>query len=104
MARQTHLDPPLYAQFPIIPATSFPVQVRGSWVAFSEYETLSQRMMDLFWDLYLHNTDLRKDPLACYNDILCSPSTGHGSFRGLPKAIVLTATSDVLRDEGVAYG
>jgi len=54
--------------------------------------------MQWFWDQYLANDGERKEPTA-------SPLlTSLDQLAGLPRALIITAENDVLRDEGEAYG
>jgi acetyl esterase len=57
---------------------------------------LSRADMEWFWNHYLDSPADAKNPLACPN--LAS------SLKGLPPALILTASHDPLRDEGEAYG
>jgi acetyl esterase len=54
--------------------------------------------MQWFWDRYLPDQEKRKEPTA-------SPSLASlKQLEGLPRALIITAENDVLRDEGEAYG
>lgn len=68
---------------------------RPSYHAFSEGYLLTRRDMMWFWDQYVPNESLRVDPLA-------SPLRGH-DLSASPKALILTAEFDPLRDEGEEY-
>jgi acetyl esterase len=57
---------------------------------------LGREDMVAFWNYYLHSPTESESPLA-------SPLQA-GSFAGLPKALILTAEFDPLRDEGEEYG
>ena len=54
--------------------------------------------MQWFWDQYLPDHNKRRDPTA--SPLLASPE----QLTGLPRALIITAENDVLRDEGEAYG
>ncbi len=56
---------------------------------------LTKDLMEWFWTQYCSDAEQRNDPLA---SILQTPD-----LSGLPKALVLTAQYDPLRDEGEAY-
>ena len=56
---------------------------------------LGTSIMQWFWDQYLGATPVQEAPLAA---VLHTPS-----LAGLPPATVITAESDPLRDEGMAY-
>src|SRR5690242_13174859 len=59
---------------------------------------LTRRSMQWFWDRYLPDQEKRKEPTA-------SPSLASlKQLEGLPRALIITAENDVLRDEGEAYG
>ena len=54
--------------------------------------------MQWFWEQYLPNHNQRKDAKA--SPLLASLE----QLAGLPRALIITAENDVLRDEGEAYG
>jgi acetyl esterase len=54
--------------------------------------------MQWFWDQYLPDHSLREAPTA--SPLLASPD----QLAGLPRALIITAENDVLRNEGEAYG
>ena len=69
----------------------------GSYKQFAEGHFLTRNMMKWFWDNYTtdpkQRADLYASPLRASVDQL----------KGLPPALVQTASADVLRDEGEAY-
>lgn len=70
----------------------------GSYKAFPEGHFLTRSMMKWFWDAYL------KDPKQ-RQEIYASPlRASNEELKGLPPALIQVAESDVLRDEGEAYG
>ncbi|MGH6680022.1 MAG: alpha/beta hydrolase, partial [Bradyrhizobium sp.] len=79
--------------YPVIDA-SF---ASGSYAAFQNGPWLTKAAMEWFWDAYLPDETSREaitaTPLSAMVDQL----------RGLPAALVVTAESDVVRDEGEAY-
>jgi acetyl esterase/lipase len=69
----------------------------ASYKEFSEGYFLTRNMMIWFWDSYLKDAAQRRDNYA-------SPlRASTAELQGLPPALVQTAHSDVLRDEGEAY-
>jgi acetyl esterase len=68
-----------------------------SYRQFAAGPYLDERTMRWFWDHYLPDHADRVDPTA---SPLRAPLD---ALRGLPPALVITAESDVLRDEGEAY-
>jgi len=82
---------PLAGQILIYPVTDF-VSARESYKF--DY-LLSREDMIAFWNYYLYDPSEAKSPLA-------SPMRA-ASLAGLPKALVLTAEFDPLRDEGEEY-
>ncbi|MFM0245564.1 alpha/beta hydrolase [Paraburkholderia sediminicola] len=70
----------------------------GSYNAYPEGHFLTRPMMKWFWDAYT------KDPKQ-RNEIYASPLRASvDQLKGLPPALIQVAQSDVLRDEGEAYG
>ena len=68
-----------------------------SYKEFSDGYFLTRNMMIWFWDNYLKNPAQRREKYA-------SPlRAAAADLQGLPPALVQTAHSDVLRDEGEAY-
>jgi acetyl esterase len=70
----------------------------GSYQQFADGPWLTRPAMQWFWDQYLPDHNQRKDPTA--SPLLASPD----QLAGLPRALIITAENDVLRDEGEAYG
>ncbi len=68
-----------------------------SYREFAEGHFLTRNMMIWFWGNYLPDLARRREKYAAP---LRAPI---GELRGLPPAVVQTAHSDVLRDEGEAY-
>jgi len=69
----------------------------ASYRELSEGYFLTRNMMIWFWDNYTPDTAQRRET---YASPLQAPAD---SLQGLPPALVQTAHSDVLRDEGEAY-
>lgn len=69
----------------------------ASYRELSEGYFLTRNMMIWFWDNYTQDTAQRRET---YASPLQAPTD---SLQGLPPALVQTAHSDVLRDEGEAY-
>ena len=69
----------------------------GSYKEFQDGPWLTRRAMEWFWNAYLPDRAARKA-------IIATPlSATLDQLEGLPDALVITAESDVLRDEGEAY-
>ena len=85
----------LAGQILLYPATAYYEPPTISYVENAEGYGLTQKGMIWFWDHYLNNKaeagDFRVAPLLA------------PSLAGLPRAFVVTAEYDVLRDEGQAY-
>ncbi len=69
----------------------------ASYREFSESYFLTRNMMIWFWDSYLEDAAQRREK---YASPLRAPVS---DLQGLPPALVQTAHSDVLREEGEAY-
>jgi acetyl esterase len=82
-------------QILVYPATAYYDPPTGSYVDCAEGYGLTRKEMIWFWDHYLNDKtearDFRAAPLLA------------ASLVGLPKAFVVTAEYDVLRDEALAY-
>ena len=89
--------PRIVAQLLFYPVTNADFE-NGSYNQFAEGPWLTKAAMQWFWDQYLPDHSLRKDPTA--SPLMASPE----QLSGLPKALIITAENDVLRDEGEAYG
>src|SRR5262249_50332498 len=70
----------------------------ASYKHFATGLCFTRRAMRWFWDQYLPDHSLRKDPTA--SPLMASLE----QLRGLPRTLIITAENDVLRDEGEAYG
>lgn len=69
----------------------------GSYEQFAQGPWLTKPAMEWFWNAYEPDVSKRKE-------ILLSPLNATlEQLSGLPKALVITAENDVLRDEGEAY-
>ncbi|KPB90387.1 MULTISPECIES: alpha/beta hydrolase [Pseudomonas syringae group] len=69
----------------------------GSYNQYAEGHFLTRNMMKWFWDNYTTDTAQR-------NEIYASPLRATTEqLKGLPPALIQTASADVLRDEGEAY-
>ena len=86
--------PPLAMQALIYPVTNFGFDT-GSYREYAEGFGLTRGLMRYFWKSYLAAATDGRQPYA-------SPLQA-ASLSGLPPALILTATYDVLRDEGEAY-
>jgi acetyl esterase len=85
----------LAGQILLYPVTAHYDPPTASYLEMAEGYGLTRKGMMWFWDHYLKDAseagDLRAAPLRA------------ASLRGLPRAYVVTAEFDVLRDEGQAY-
>jgi acetyl esterase len=86
--------PALAFQLLIYPVTQHGADTRSSR-AVVDTVFLTTRSMTWYWDHYLPDPDLGRDPRA-------SPLLAE-SFEGLPPALVITAEHDPLLDEGEQY-
>ena len=89
--------PPITGQVLLYPATNADFET-ASYQAFADGPWLTRRSMQWFWDQYLPDQEKRKEPTA--SPLLASLK----QLEGLPRALIITAENDVLRDEGEAYG
>jgi acetyl esterase len=82
-------------------ALFYPVTDAGmdtpSYEEFAQGPWLTKAAMTWFWDAYEPNVAERKNPL------LSPLQASYDAVQGLPKALIITAENDVLRDEGEAY-
>jgi acetyl esterase/lipase len=71
---------------------------RPSFAQFGEERFLTTPLMKWMWDLYTTDPKQRKE-------IYASPLQATvAQLKGLPPALIQVAESDILRDEGEAYG
>src|SRR5262249_24255877 len=69
----------------------------ASYSHFAEGPWLTKRAMQWFWDAYLPDPAVRKQPTA-------TPlNASLDELAGVPEALVIVDENDVLRDEGEAY-
>ena len=85
--------PNIEAQLLVYPITDFPTDT-PSYEEYAEGFGLTQKAMQWFWDLYVPDASKRSEPYA---------SPMRADLSNLPRALVLTAECDVLRDEGEEY-
>ena len=69
-----------------------------SYQQFAYGPWLTRSAMRWFWDQYLPDHKMRKEPTA--SPLLATLE----QLTDLPRALIITAENDVLRDEGEAYG
>ncbi len=86
--------PPIAYQLLVYPATDLTMS-EASHQELAEGYRLTKPLMEWFIDHYLNNDSERTDPRV--SPLLCD------DLNGLPKALVITAGFDPLRDEGVRY-
>jgi acetyl esterase len=96
LARQRS-GPAIAGQLLFYPVTNADFET-GSYKQFADGPWLTRRAMEWFWDQYLPDHNKRSDPTA---SPLLAPSE---QLAGLPRALIITAENDVLRDESEAYG
>jgi acetyl esterase/lipase len=89
--------PAIAGQLLFYPVTNADFET-GSYKQFADGPWLTKRAMQWFWDQYLPDQNKRTDPTA--SPLLASLE----QLAGLPRALIITAENDVLRDEGEAYG
>ena len=95
MAKQRH-GPKIACQVLFYPVTDADFDT-PSYTQFAEGPWLTMRAMQWFWDAYLPDPALRKQPTA-------TPlNASLDQLAGLPEALVIVDENDVLRDEGEAY-
>jgi len=87
--------PKVICQVLICPVTDFSNMETGSYLKFAQGYFLTRDLMKMYRKCYLSEDEDRLNPLA-------SPLLAE-DLRNLPPAIVVTASLDVLRDEGFAY-
>jgi acetyl esterase len=96
LARQRS-GPRIKGQLLFYPVTNAELDT-ASYNQFADGPWLTRRAMQWFWDQYLPDLSKRHEPSA--SPLLASQD----QLAGLPRALVVTAENDVLRDEGEAYG
>lgn len=89
--------PAIAAQLLFYPVTNADFET-GSYKEFADGPWLTRAAMQWFWDQYLPDHNHRKDATA--SPLLASLK----QLADLPRALIITAENDVLRDEGEAYG
>jgi len=89
--------PAIAAQLLFYPVTNVDFET-GSYKEFADGPWLTRAAMQWFWDQYLPDHNQRKDVTA--SPLLASLK----QLADLPRALIITAENDVLRDEGEAYG
>jgi acetyl esterase len=85
--------PPLAGQLLVYPVTDYPADAHESYALNADFG-LTREAMEWFWAHWLPDTsapDATTAPLRA------------ADLSGLPPAYVITASHDVLRDEGMAY-
>jgi acetyl esterase len=95
MAKKRH-GPKIAHQVLLYPVTDACFDT-GSYNRFADGPWLTRRAMQWFWDAYLPDPALRKQPTATPLNASLEQLTG------LPEALVIVDENDVLRNEGEAY-
>lgn len=88
--------PRIQGQILFYPVTNADFET-SSYQQFADGPWLTRPAMQWFWDQYLPDRSRRKEP---YASPLLTPLH---QLAGLPRALIITAENDVLRDEGEAY-
>jgi acetyl esterase len=96
VAKERH-GPRISGQCLFYPATNANFET-GSYHEFSNGPWLSRAAMQWFWEQYLPDHNRRQEATA--SPLLASEE----QLAGSPRALIITAENDVLRDEGEAYG
>ena len=87
--------PRLRGQLLWYPVTDYPTAIPDSYLAYGTGFGLTQAGIRWYWDQYLENPSAASHPHASPLRVV--------STAGLPRAYVLVAEFDVLRDEGEAF-
>lgn len=96
MKAKENKNPKILAQVLFYPVTNGEL-TSGSYQEFADGPWLTKPAMEWFWNNYLPDLTIRKEPLA-------SPlNASIEQLKGLPPALIITDENDVLRDEGEAY-
>ena len=88
--------PSIRLQVLLIPATDTNFET-GSYRNFDTGRFLARAFMQFGWNIYAPDEKARKNPYAA------PLQASIDQLRGLPRALVITAENDPLRDEGEAY-
>jgi acetyl esterase len=94
---QERSGPRIAGQLLFYPVTNADFET-ASYKQFADGPWLTRAAMRWFWDQYLPDHSVRKDPTA--SPLMASLE----QLRGLPRALIISAENDILRDEGEAYG
>ncbi len=98
LARDRGLKSKIYLQIPIIPMLHYNLLNKN--LDDTNSGILSNNLTKWFWYLF---TAKSNEPAKCFDDPRCSPLTALKDYKNLPPAIVVTASADVLREEGKLY-